>query len=1057
MRCHACHTINAYRASACTACRSPLEAACPSCGEGVLGTYRFCPACGQRLGQSASGERRQVTVLFADLTGYTALSSKLDPEETHALLNRYFDVVDAAVRRYGGRIDKHIGDAVMAVFGAPVAHANDPERAVRAALDIHRGVSQLDPPLKTHAGIASGTVVASETGSHHHREYTVIGDAVNLAARLMDKAAPGETVVADNVKLSVGARIAFGDRGEVPVKGLARPVRIWAPTHVVEDLGVDLGPLVGRESERARLEQVISDVKQGHGVTVVLTGEAGIGKTRVLEELVAMATDERVVSCRAWVLDFGMASGQDATRALVRALHARAGESPEGAPQEGHRRHLAALLDLPLSEQDRMLLSAMEPAARQRGEREALVALAEQACRAGPVVITVEDVHGADAPLLECLTALAALTMRAPLVVAVTARAEASRLVDAAWLARAECRVVGVPLGPLDRDAARAMAAAHAVPDDVVELCVERAGGNPFFLEQLLRSGVDGGATELPGSVRSVVQARMDRLSPVDRTALQAAATLGTRFPLRALRAVLNNDAYHCQELEAHHLVRCVEEQVGFTQALVQETVYATLVRATRSQFHQRAAEHHAHDAPLRAEHLIRAESPTAAEACVTAVQELLGHHEHHRALRLLDLAAREKAAGSPSARFQLRALRGEVLRVLGRVPEAMEEVRHALEQATHDEERVRAWIGMAECYRAIHRAEDVLPVLDHAEPLARQHGMLRALADIHHLRANAAFTLRRYEECVRGHEQARVFSTEARWVEGQVRALGGMGDAAHLSGHAALSCLRFRECVALARARNLVRVEVANAPMVGWAGFFDLQTLGMIDEMEQAARRAGHVGNLRAQVLAQLLQGLLLLEQHDLEKAVPLLEVALQTSSRAGTPLFAVEGLVFLCRAAMLQGDVARARARLAEAAKVCEQPSVRAFSGPWLVSEELRYCEDAAERARLRREAEALEPGAPAFMNLMFREASIRRAAQDGEVDLLERDAEAVAAQHGPEMSRYARMLWVWARGAASALRGERNAELMHAVQTVAELAERAGLRVTAGAIRRTTALRA
>ena len=151
-------------------------------------------------------ERRQVTVLFADLSGFTALSRELDVEETHALLNRFFDAADAVVERYGGRIDKHIGDAVMAVFGAPIAHGDDPERAVRAALDMHDAVAALDPPLEIHIGIASGQVVADRTGSDAHREYTVTGDSVNLASRLTDIAARGETLISEAAQRTLSGR-----------------------------------------------------------------------------------------------------------------------------------------------------------------------------------------------------------------------------------------------------------------------------------------------------------------------------------------------------------------------------------------------------------------------------------------------------------------------------------------------------------------------------------------------------------------------------------------------------------------------------------------------------------------------------------------------------------------------------------------------------------------------------------------------------------------------------------------------------------------------------------
>ena len=177
------------------------------------------------------GERRQVTVLFADLSGFTALSNTLDAEEVHEILNRYFETVDGIIAGYGGRVDKHIGDSVMAVFGAPTAHTNDPERAARAACDVHEALKTLSldvgRDLKSHIGIASGQVVASGTGSGEHSEYTVTGETVNLASRLDDLAGPGETLISEAVHRAIARFAACSRREAVSVKGIADPVSIW--------------------------------------------------------------------------------------------------------------------------------------------------------------------------------------------------------------------------------------------------------------------------------------------------------------------------------------------------------------------------------------------------------------------------------------------------------------------------------------------------------------------------------------------------------------------------------------------------------------------------------------------------------------------------------------------------------------------------------------------------------------------------------------------------------------------------------------------------------------
>ena len=251
------------------------------------------PASDQATNQAAqitpeqdTSERRQVTVLFADLAGYTALSRELDSEEVHALLAHFFSHVDRIIDEHGGYIDKHVGDCVMAVFGAPVAHGNDAERAVRAALtvrDIMPTVSAaVGRPVRVHVGVAAGQVVASGSGSERHREYTVTGDSVNLASRLADTAKAGEIVISEMVQRALADRLECEPAETLAVKGFAAPVTTWR-LRALRSLS-DRGPLVGRRGELREFQAVLDAcVEIGRGQAVCLRGEAGIGKTRLLE------------------------------------------------------------------------------------------------------------------------------------------------------------------------------------------------------------------------------------------------------------------------------------------------------------------------------------------------------------------------------------------------------------------------------------------------------------------------------------------------------------------------------------------------------------------------------------------------------------------------------------------------------------------------------------------------------------------------------------------------------------------------------------------------------
>ena len=251
------------------------------------------------------GERRQVAVLFADISGFTRLAAERDAEEVHQMLNRFFAAVDTVVHDFGGSVDKHIGDAVMAVFGAPVAHTDDPERAVRAALAVHAAAAELDPPMRVHAGVASGQVVASSTGSAAHLEYTVTGETVNLASRLTDLATAGETLISGGVHNAIGDRLNGESLGEKSLKGLLDPGVVWRADGLAETPSFVEGQFIGRTGEVAKFNAALeATLRNGQGQTLFIRGEAGIGKTRLLHEFQRLAGESGFQSHggKLWIL-----------------------------------------------------------------------------------------------------------------------------------------------------------------------------------------------------------------------------------------------------------------------------------------------------------------------------------------------------------------------------------------------------------------------------------------------------------------------------------------------------------------------------------------------------------------------------------------------------------------------------------------------------------------------------------------------------------------------------------------------------------------------------------
>ena len=563
----------------------------------------------------AAGERRHVTVMFCDLVGSTGISAKLDAEEWRDLVGAYLDAGSAAVTEMGGHVAKKLGDGLMAMFGYPVAYENGSERAVRASLAIQRALAELNrknagagkPELKARIGLETGPAVVDAAGE-------IYGDVANVAARVQALGEPGTVLVTANVQRQVAGLFVAEERGSHELKGVPEAVTLF---RIVRASGGGrragqrrLTPLVGREEEVAMLMRRWERARQGDGQLVLIVGEPGLGKSRLIEEFHGRLLDIPHTwtewSCSQLLqntplhplaewgrIRFGGADrpGEQRLAELESVLAQVKLDAVENAAL------LAPLLDVPVPANRVLALPPEEMRRRQLG---ALTALAIASAKVQPLVLVFEDLHWADPTTLDLLRGIAEQGAAVPLYVLATARPE----FRPPWSMRSHHATIS--LAPLDRQQVRDMvvelSARHALPKEVIDGVTERTGGVPLFVEEvtrlLLERGEQGGIQAIPPTLQQSLTARLDRLGPA-REVAQVGAVIGRGFSYALLAAVAGMEEGPLQtalERLADADILLVQRlppasDYRFKHALIQDAAYENLLKSRRQVLHRGIAE----------------------------------------------------------------------------------------------------------------------------------------------------------------------------------------------------------------------------------------------------------------------------------------------------------------------------------------------------------------------------------------------------------------------------------------------------------------------------------
>jgi class 3 adenylate cyclase/tetratricopeptide (TPR) repeat protein len=637
--CPACAAENRDGARFCNECGTPLALRCAACGAPHHPGQRFCDECGAPLAAPAepapAAELRVVSVLFVDLVGYTSLSESRDAEDVRELLSRYFDHARTIVARYGGTVEKFIGDAVMAVWGTPVAREDDAERAVRAGLELVDAVAAFGeevgaPQLRARAGVVTGQVASVA----HPGEGLVVGDRVNTASRVQSTAEPGTVYVDEVTRQASSAAIAYADTGEHAVKGKAEPLRLWRAERVVAGSGGSRreqglqAPFLGRDPELRLLKELFhTAVDRRQARLITITGPAGVGKSRLREEFLHYV--DGLLDTVLWHSGRCLSYGDGvAYWALAEMVRQRLGIE-EDAPPEAAERKLALGLERWITEPaDRAFLAprlgALIGIAEPASDRHELFAawrlFFERLAEQSPVVLAFEDVQWADDGLLDFVDHLVEWSAGKAIVVLALARPE---LIDrrAAW-AGGRPGVTPVYLEPLPDAVTGELldAMVTGLPGAVRERIVAQAEGIALYALETVRALADRGMLAetdgrlavqgdigedlaVPASLSSLLTARLDNLAPEERTLAKDLAVMGGTFPRGSVSAVSGLPEDRIDALLASLVRKQVlavradplspdSGQYGFAQTLLRTVAYDMLSRRERKERHVAVAAH---------------------------------------------------------------------------------------------------------------------------------------------------------------------------------------------------------------------------------------------------------------------------------------------------------------------------------------------------------------------------------------------------------------------------------------------------------------------------------
>ncbi len=861
---------------------------CEVCGFENPAGHSFCGRCGNEVAGASDieatsiinapiqGDRRQVTVIFADLSGFTALNdaakTPAEVEQVVRLINELLKELSEAIYEYDGYIDKYIGDEIMALFGAPVAHENDPELALRAALVMMERLAEfnanppfpLPEPLGMHMGINTGMVIAGMVGTDRKRSYTVMGDVVNVAARLESASTRGQIFVNEDTYNLTNRLFVFEEKDPIKVKGKPEPLKVYQLISARDLSQTQRGlsgmeaPLIGREYETHILLDAYRNLRAGQGNIVVVAGDAGLGKSRLVAETLKQVRQAENDSPKPlWLFGRGLAYRQSfANRLFVDILYSYL-QLPEDSDDElvklrleamgdelfGDRKnevvpYLTTLLGIKLNGDTELPVN--DPQILQQRIFLAMGEWVESLAARQPLVMVFEDLHWSDPSSVAMIEYLFALTVYNPILLACVTRPER---VSNFWKIKSQSareytkNFTELTLWPLTDEESRQLIKhllkIEPMPEDLEQLLLSRAEGNPLFLEEVLRSLIEDGTIarsnghwqiarsvtdiNIPNTLQGVLTARIDRLEESVKRVLQVAAVIGRVFPRFVLAPIINDEKILESALEQLELADLIavhkrepEPEYIFKHVLTYETAYNSMLHQQRQMIHRQIADFMAtrywllgeQFAPIVADHYYKSETwPRAMRYYQRAAEAALQSFANEQAVnfygRALEVAKIMGAAADQAALVAIYEGRARILARLGEPQKAVDDFKKMqakAEQSNDKAAQMRALNGLGSLHASHHNFTEASEFFQQALAVARQIGDKQGISETLIQLGAFYYNMGQLELATKCYREAYDLSIELQNEVGRINAEDGLAKVMLEQGEVLASLTRYQE-----------------------------------------------------------------------------------------------------------------------------------------------------------------------------------------------------------------------------------------------------------------------